>query len=173
MLLMGNALFELGDLKNSSLYFENCLRINPKYTYALNNLEHVADVSSKNKDYQLAIECFDKLLAYKADNVRVLLKLGQLYGRDLRNNDLALKYILEANKLEPENVEILSKLGIVYSMMGNSASSINTFNNVLQLEPKNANAMFNLGVTYLGLGRSIEGEQLIQRAIELDPSLRK
>lgn len=173
MLLMGNALFELGDLKNSSLYFENCLRINPKYTYALNNLEHVADVSSKNKDYQLAIECFDKLLAYKADNVRVLLKLGQLYGRDLRNNDLALKYILEANKLEPENVEILSKLGIVYSMMGNSASSINTFNNVLQLEPQNANAMFNLGVTYLGLGRSIEGEQLIQRAIELDPSLKK
>ena len=58
-------------------------------------------------------------------------------------------------------------------MTHRTASSINTFNNVLQLEPKNANAMFNLGVTYLGLGRSIEGEQLIQRAIELDPSLKK
>jgi tetratricopeptide (TPR) repeat protein len=173
MLLMGNALFELGDFENSSLYFEKCLRINPNYSFALNNLEHVADNASKNGDLSLSVKCYEKLLVYQNNDIGVLLKLGQLYGRDLRNNELALKYILQASSIAPTNVDVLSKLGIVYSMMGNSSLAIDTFNRVLVLDEENANALFNLGITYLNLGKKEEGEKLIQRAIELDPSLNR
>ena len=102
-----------------------------------------------------------------------MLKLGQLYGRDLRNNEMALAYMLKASSIDPTNVDVLSKLGIVYSMMGNSNLAIDTFNRVLLLDEENANAIFNLGITYLNLGKKEEGEELIQRAVELDPSLNR
>ena len=81
--------------------------------------------------------------------------------------------MLKASSIDPTNVDVLSKLGIVYSMMGNSNLAIDTFNRVLLLDEENANAIFNLGITYLNLGKKEEGEELIQRAVELDPSLNR
>jgi tetratricopeptide (TPR) repeat protein len=172
MLLMGNALFELEDYKNSLLYFENCLRLDPKYSFAINNIEHIGDVSVKNKNWGQAVEAYALLISYVPDDFRLYLKLGQVYGRDLGDHGNALKYILKARDLAPDNMEILDKLGIVYSMMGDHENAIASFSKVLDLDPHNASTLLNLGITYINMGNPTVGEEYIQRAVELDPSLK-
>ena len=173
MLLMGNALFELGDYQNSLVYFENCLRLDSKYSFAINNIEHLGDKSVKNKNYGLAVKAYTLLISYVPNDFRVHLKLGQIYGRDMGDHQNALKHMLYARDLAPRNVEILDKLGIVYSIMGDHGNAIASFRSVLEIDPNNASTLLNLGITYMNMGDKLEGEELIQRAIELDPSLKR
>jgi Flp pilus assembly protein TadD len=107
------------------------------------------------------------------NDFRVHLKLGQIYGRDMGDHQNALKHMLNARDLAPENVEILDKLGIVYSIMGDHVNAIASFRSVLEIDPNNASTLLNLGITYMNMGDKLQGDELIQRAIKLDPSLKR
>jgi len=99
MLLMGNAYFELEDYASSLLFFENCLKIQPHYSFAVNNIEHVGDVCAKKGNSDIAIRAYTLLTVHTPKNFRIFLKLGQVYGKDLGDNETALRNFLEANKL--------------------------------------------------------------------------
>jgi len=173
MLLMGNAYYEIEEYENSLVYFENCLRLQTAYSYAVNNIEHVGDICSKKQNPNLAVKAYLILENYGLGTSRVLMKLGQVYGRDLRDNSSALKYILKAQKLDPDNLDIPNKLGIIYSMIGQHQNAIDAFNEVLAKDPDNANTLLNLGITYQNMGNEELGNQYIQRAIEIDPALKQ
>ena len=173
MLLMGNAYFELEDYNNSLLFFENCLKIQPGYSFAVNNIEHVGDVCAKNGNSNLAIKAYTLLSVHTPQNFKIFLKLGQVYGKDLGDNETALKYFLEANKLQPNNVEVLNKLGIVYSMTGRNNEAIEAFNKVIEQQPENASTLLNIGITYTNMGLPELAEPFIQKAISIDPKLKR
>jgi tetratricopeptide (TPR) repeat protein len=171
MLLMGNAYFELGDYANSLVYFERCLQISPGYSYAVNNIEHVGDISSRDGDVEMALKSYILLSRYTPNKYRIYMKLGQIYGRDLQDNESALSNFLIADKLKPNDVEVLNKLGIVYSMLGRGAEALDAFSRVLAQDPNNANTLLNIGITYNQMGDLENGKLNIEKAISIDPSL--
>ena len=173
MLLMGNAYFELEDYNNSLLFFENCLKIQPNYSFAVNNIEHVGDVCAKQGIPSLAVKAYTLLTINTPQNFKIFLKLGQVYGKDLGDNEMALKNFLAANKLQPNNVEVLNKLGIVYSMTGRNNEAIEAFNKVIEQQPENASTLLNIGITYTNMGFPELAEPFIQKAISIDPSLKR
>jgi len=173
MLLMGNTYFELEDYARSLLYFENCLKIQPGYSFAVNNIEHVGDVCAKKGVPDIAINAYTILTLYTPKNFRIFLKLGQVYGKDLNDNASALENFLKANKLQPNNIEVLNKLGIVYSMIGRNNEALDAFNKVIEQQPENASTLLNIGITYTSMGHPDLAEPFIQKAISIDPSLKR
>jgi Flp pilus assembly protein TadD len=78
---------------------------------------------------------------------------------------------LIADKLKPNDVEVLNKLGIVYSMLGRGAEALDAFSRVLAQDPNNANTLLNIGITYNQMGDLENGKLNIEKAISIDPSL--
>jgi len=173
MLLMGNAYYELGQYANSLICFENCLRITPGYSYAVNNIEHVGDISIKDGNTDVALKSYILLTKYTPNNYRIYLKLGQVYGRDLRDNESALSNFLIADQLRPNDVEVLNKLGIVYSMLNRGSEALAAFNKVIGQEPDNASTLLNIGITYNNMGEPEKGQPFIDKAISIDPNLQR
>ena len=160
-------------IRSDLRFFENCLKIQPHYSFAVNNIEHVGDVCAKKGNSDIAIRAYTLLTVHTPKNFRIFLKLGQVYGKDLGDNETALRNFLEANKLQPNNIEVLNKLGIVYSMTGRNNEAIEAFNKVIEQQPENANTLINIGITYTNMGFPEMAEPIIQKASSIDPSLKR
>lgn len=60
----------------------------------------------------------------------------------------ALKNLLEANKLDPDNSEILNNLGMAYYFKGEKEIAIKHLNRALEIDEKNSDARQNLASIY-------------------------
>ena len=76
--------------------------------------------------------------------------------------------VLEA---EPENVSVLTNLGVVYYSLGQLDEAIAQYNKALELAPQDADIHSNLAAAYVQKGELEKARQSYQRAIDFDPSL--
>jgi protein O-mannosyl-transferase len=174
MLIMGNAYYELQQYENAIYYFEECLKLNNTYEYAVKNLEHVGDLCIAKQQFKTAAYSFETLIKYdKSNALRIYTKLGQLYGKDLRDINNSRKYLELAYELAPENAEVLQKLGVVYAMSGLPEKAITVFEAALEKNPANAHIIMNIGIAYQNMGNQTKAQEYLTRAFEMDPSLRK
>jgi type IV pilus assembly protein PilF len=60
----------------------------------------------------------------------------------------ALKNLLEANKLDPDNAEILNNLGMAYYFKGEKDLAVQHLNRALKFDDKNSDAKLNLASIY-------------------------
>jgi len=172
MLLMGNAYYEINDYPNSMYYFENCLKIDPNYKFAVNNLLHLGDTLTKLGKYDLAIKSYTTLINYKKDEMRAYSSLGELYGKNLGNFTKSEEYLRMALQIEPKNTDILQKLGVVNAMKGQPQKALEYFQKAIEIDPDNAHIVMNIGITYKNLGQEEKGENYLQKAFEMNPKLR-
>lgn len=172
MLLMGNAYYEAKDYGNSIVFFENCLKIDPNYEYAVNNLLHIGDTCAKLGMYDMAIKSLNALLAYNKNNVRGYQMLGELYGKNLGDLSKSAEYLKKALEIEPGNTNTLQKLGVVHAMKGEPHRAIEFFTRALEIEPDNAHVMMNLGITLNQLGQKEKGQEYLDKAFQLNPELK-
>lgn len=172
MLLMGNAYYEAKDYNNSIVFFENCLKIDANYEYAVNNLLHIGDTCTKLGMYETAIKSLDALLAHNK-NIRGYQMLGELYGKNMGNLAKSAEYLEKALEIEPANTNTLQKLGVVHAMKGEPQKAIEIFNKALEIEPDNAHVMMNLGITLNQMGQKEKGQEYLEKAFKLNPELRK
>lgn len=173
MLLMGNAYYEAKDYGNSIVFFENCLRIDANYEYAVNNLLHIGDTLTKLGQYDLAIKSLTSLLQYNTSNVRAYQVLGELYGKNLGNLEKSAEYLEKALAIEPQNTNTLQKLGVVHAMKGEPQKAIVLFSKALEIEPDNAHIMMNMGITLNQAGEKEKAQEYLDRAFQLNPDLKK
>ena len=172
MLLMGNAYYETKDYNNSILFFENCLKIDGNYEYAVNNLLHIGDTCTKMGMFELAIKSLNALVAQNK-NVRAYQMLGELYGKNLGNLEKSAETLEKALEIEPRNTNTLQKLGVVHAMKGEPQKAIEIFNKALEIEPLNAHIMMNLGITLNQIGQKEKGQEYLDKAFKINPDLRK
>ncbi|MBL4657598.1 MAG: tetratricopeptide repeat protein [Flavobacteriales bacterium] len=173
MLLMGNAYYELGQLENSLIYFENCVKITPGYSYAVQNMKHVGQISVRDGNVDLAIKSYILLAKYTPNDYSVFMDLAELYGKELNDFQSALSNIQIADRLKPNDIDVLSKLGIIYSRLNQPTEAFAAFNKVLDRDPNNANTLLNIGITYNMMGQPEKGQPYIDKAISIDPKLGK
>ncbi|HXB40090.1 MAG TPA: tetratricopeptide repeat protein [Bacteroidia bacterium] len=87
----------------------------------------------------------------------------------LNNNNEALLFLEQANKLAPFVPEFTDKLATAYAMVGNNKMAKQYFESTLKENPKYVPAISNLGFLYLSEGNTLMAEQLYKKALALDP----
>lgn len=106
------------------------------------------------------------------NNILILVKLGEYYGKNLRDLVNSRKYLEMAAVIAPENPDVMQKLGVVYAMSGEPQKAIEVFMKALEKNPKNPHILMNIGIAYKNLGDEATAVKYLNQAFEIDPSLR-
>jgi Flp pilus assembly protein TadD len=147
--------------------FEHAVAANPKHYMAwaaLGNLYKTA-----RKDMPKAVAAYEHAVeGLKKDKV-VWTNLGTAY---YHNNqlDLALKTLVTASALDPNDGEIRGLLGAVRRQKGDLAGAIADLEAATRLKPDNAQFANNLGVAYRYAKREDDAVKAFQKAIALAPN---
>lgn len=78
----------------------------------------------------------------------------------------ALKNLLQANQLDPENSDILNNLGMAYYFKGEKDLAVKTLNNSLKINPDNSDAKVNLASIYFKDGRLADAENMYKQVLK-------
>jgi type IV pilus assembly protein PilF len=77
----------------------------------------------------------------------------------------ALRYLLEAEKREPDNAELQNSLGIAYYCKGEYQLAVTAYEHAVRLQPDFSEAHNNLGAAYATLGNYDRAIQSFDKAI--------
>lgn len=158
------------------------LKLQGKYTEAISLLEQLLIDDPSNvpaleelADNELSLDRYAR--AEAAAERAIVLDQGSYMGHYimgfLRSHeskwDAALMELRLANKLKPNNPEILRCLGWALLRRGRQAEGVVTLERALNLDHDNALTLCDLGVAYLELQNVAKARLLFQRALELDP----
>jgi type IV pilus assembly protein PilF len=78
----------------------------------------------------------------------------------------ALKSLLKANELDPNNSEILNNLGMAYYFKGEKELAIKNVRQSLEVNEKNSDAKINLATIYYQEGEVAEAERLYKEVLK-------
>ncbi|MFZ2959244.1 MAG: tetratricopeptide repeat protein [Candidatus Ozemobacteraceae bacterium] len=93
--------------------------------------------------------------------------LGVAYHESARYLDAVREYEAVI-KAEPEHLNALNNLGLVFSVLGEKDRAVDLFNRVLKVDANNVKARINLGNVYLNTKDLVEAEKIYRTAITLD-----
>jgi DNA-binding response OmpR family regulator len=127
----------------------------------------------KEKKYAEAIAAFDKALESDDKLAHVWNDRGTCF-RDMGDHTSALKSLLRAVELSPDNPEYLFNLGETLEMIGMMYmsnkyldSAIQTFKMVVNQMPNNAGAWNHLGVCFKEMGKADESKFYFDRSRDI------
>ena len=129
--------------------------------------EHLSmALTAENNEYwMLALELYKRGKADYPFDYRFPLRLGSLYfDRELYR--LAMDEFLIANRLAPDDTQILYRLAQTAGNLNENKSAAVFLENLLALDPANHEAIGSLGWMYFKLHRLRDGEKLLSDAIE-------
>jgi tetratricopeptide (TPR) repeat protein len=127
----------------------------------------------QEKKYTEAIVAFNKALEID-DKLPYVWNDRGLCFREMGDNKSALKSLLRAVELAPENPELLFNLGETLEMIGvlymsnkYLDSAIQTFKMVANQMPNNANTWNHIGICYKEMGKPEEAKFYFDRARDI------
>jgi len=147
--------------------FEHAVAANPKHYYAWAALGNL--YKSARKDLPKAVAAYEHAVeGLKKDKV-VWTNLGTAY---YHNNqiDLALKTLIAASALDPNDGDIRGLLGTVRRQKGDLPGAIADLEAATRLKPDNAEFATNLGVAYRHAKREDDAIKAFEKAITLAPN---
>lgn len=90
------------------------------------------------------------------------------YLLDHHRYDEAAECLQHANQLSPDNLDVLDKLGEVYTGLGNIELALKFYDQALLRNPSHINSLVGKGQTYLELGDSSKATEIGYKAIQID-----
>tara|TARA_B100002003_G_C14117955_1_gene537687 strand:+ start:142 stop:1860 length:1719 start_codon:yes stop_codon:yes gene_type:complete len=131
------------------------------------NLANAVLMLGRDED---ALDNFTSALAIEATHLlslsgkgNVLLKMGQFVEAE--------KIFDEILKLEPDNIQSLNQLGIIYAQTGRPQMAIELFRQCTENSDASAQIFANLANVLESLNNIEESEIALKRSLELDPTL--
>jgi type IV pilus assembly protein PilF len=112
----------------------------------------------------MVVSCSSKKAELKARQANLHFGAGTQNLMEKQYTD-ALKNLLLANELTPDNPEILNNMGMAYYFKGERDLAIKTLNRVLKLESKNSDAKVNLATIYYHDANYSEAEKLYKQVL--------
>jgi Flp pilus assembly protein TadD len=146
---------------------EHAVAANPKHYMAWASLGNL--YKTAKKDIPKAVSAYEHAVeGLKKDKV-VWANLGMAY---YRNNqiDQALKALVTASTLDPNDAEIRGNLGTVRRQKGDLPGAITDLEAAVRLKPEDAQFANNLGVAYRAAKRNDDAVKAFQKAIALAPN---
>ncbi len=86
-------------------------------------------------------------------------------------HELAIKFLLEARQIEPNNVDLLIRLGTAQFASGDAAAAVETFGAASRLVPENAGVHNRRAIALMLAGKKEEAFNAYHRALAIDPIL--
>ncbi len=140
-LLLGNAQNYLKNYDKSITAYEQCLKVDPTYQEAKNNLGMTYRDAGK----------------YKGEHDHDALK--------------AIPYLEKAYQILPKDTEVLRLLGVANGVSGNNQKALEWFTKSVEVSPNNAHCWWDLGTAYAGVGNVAKSNEARAKAYQLDPNI--
>ncbi len=171
-LLLGNAYYNSGDWPMALAYYDLCMQMNPNYVYTEKNMTMLGDTLTRAGNADLAIKTYETLIKYKP-SAKAYGELGGVYGRYKQDLTKAEEYVRKALELEPNNTDVIIKLGTIHAMRGQMQQALEIFESGLAIDPDNPGLLKNIGITYHNMGQPEKGKAFIDRAAQEDAKRKK
>jgi len=100
-----------------------------------------------NRDKEARILA-DELINNESEDADILcLDIAYTYIGQLRFES-ALEFLIQGNKFNPSNTDLLFELAFVYEQLDNTEEAVNTYNKILDINAFSSEAWFNIGQIY-------------------------
>lgn len=147
------------------LILEQILAKDPENVVAL---EEIADNELSLEQYDRAEAAANQALQLDANSFDAHYVLG--FIASVREEwEKSVESLKIANRLEPNNPEILRCLGWSLFSAGKTVEGVVTLERALNLEDSNPLILCDLGVVYLKMKEFPKARALLERALEIDP----
>jgi TolB-like protein/Tfp pilus assembly protein PilF len=182
-LLQGNFYinrFTREDIHKAIGYYEEALRLDPRYALACANLSRAAIGLARGFFAGLAAEEREKAIAKARASAKRALGLDPNLAeahlaqggvlRDLDFNFAAAEAeFRRALELAPQNAGVTSNLAFLIAMLGRLDEAVPLLQRAIALDPLRTLSHDNLAIILIALGRYDEAEAALRKAIELQP----
>jgi Flp pilus assembly protein TadD len=162
---LGLAYKELHQFKKAQKAFNSSLILNPQQPHTLNNLGNVLAAQDQHKQATLV---FDKALKLDANYPECLSNFAQSL-KELGNLEIALRAIVHANHLEPNNSYYLNIKGEIQLAKIDYENAQQTFEKAIAVD-NYMPAHINLSTTLKQLGNYKKAKACLQGVIKHEPN---
>lgn len=164
-LLLGSALYWLGDVTQAVTEFETAIEIDPKE--AQGHLLLGIAYAWKG-DAQNSLTAFLKAEELAPERPDIQMNLGSLY-QAMGFLNKALYHYRRAAELEPRHPLYFFQLGGLYVRLGRDSDAINSFKRALKIFPKYEDAMLELASVYEKNNNFNDALKLYKNAVKTKP----
>lgn len=167
-----------GKFESAIDMFKEALKLNPHYTEAVlnlavlyNDIGHYEDAKTLYAQLHKAKKTDHKhiepVLKGKLSNLHA--NIGDIY-KSLGLYSHAIEEYKKALTLNPEYVDIRTKLGVSHRENEEFEKSISELGKVTKSDPKYVHAHIQLGVTYYSMGKPAEANKHWKKALTIEPA---
>jgi Flp pilus assembly protein TadD len=132
------------------------VEINPKFHHAWYNL---GLSSSELGQADSALVYCKRVLALQPNHILTQQLIGKVYGRYLKQYDLAIGHLQKAIQYNPKNGSAYEDLGICHAMKGDVDAAIANFEKALLLSSNKKQLYTNLAVAWTQKGDLVKAKQ--------------
>ncbi len=116
-----------------------------------------------------ATQAFSEAISQATDNKdETLFSIAQSYVSIRRYND-AIRYLKLAHEVNPQNMDVIHELALIYERTDELGESVIYYNKCLDLDPFNDSIWLNLGVIYAGLDLVDKSMDAFDYALAISP----
>jgi tetratricopeptide (TPR) repeat protein len=163
---LARACLGLNQLPQSEFNCREGLRIDPDNLWLLRILVLVTRLRKNYAESTLAAE---RLLQLAPDDSLSHIASGKTFSECGRTAE-AVQQFREALRLDPNNDDALTSLGICHLNMGNSKLAEQQFRQALSLNPNSAPDLNNLGISLQQQGKEKDAAVAFKAAVIVDPT---
>lgn len=155
------------DAASAIRLYEQALEQNPDHIPAY---EGLAGVCFALKDYDRAVENFQRLIALDPRNAAPLVNLGAAYNRQGKFQE-AVKVLRQAMARDRRCAEAYYNLGTAQRGLQQLSMAVSAFKETIRLSPEMYDAYVNLGQVLLEMGNPTQAVLNFERALQLKANL--
>lgn len=155
----------LADSEQSIQYYNQALKLNPRYPEAFSNKGLAYEKLGQFDD---AVACYDKAIEINPKDARTYYNRGGVRAQRKQWNKAVNDYN-KANYYHKKFPEAYLNIGAIYANLGNYEEAIFEYNKAIELNPDYAKAYFHRGMTFISLRLYTEAIADLTRAIEISP----
>ncbi len=145
---LSRACWEVGDFSRAALYLRKFLDMDPRDT---SQWLQLGDFYFRAADLESAAFAYGKVLAAEPLNVEATLRRGDAL-KDLGRFDEAMADYRRAERVQPDNPQVLFKLGSLTLANGAPRDAVDCLNRAIIGDPRNAPAHATLSLALSSLG---------------------
>ena len=127
----------------------------------------IADTANQRKDFATAVSQYHSILAITPKNPVILNNLAWAAGQ--LNDPKAVSYAEEANKLAPNQPQLLETLGSLYVARGKTTEGLSLLAKAVSLAPQNPDIKLGQAKAFIKVGKKAEAKQLLDALAKLGP----
>jgi len=163
--LLGIARFQLGNLPQAATAMRRALRLNPALPNADYNLGRILQAQ---KQFDEALQCYEKAIGYSPDDVEILNNLGTVLAALDRHAE-AIPVYRRAVALQPNAADVWFNLGNACSAEYLYAEAVAAYERTLALRPDHVPVLRPMASALIALNRYEEAIRHLRRVTDLEP----